>query len=43
LGSGIAGFGHLRGKQLLEDYDQKTDIYYERWSKTDSVYSLLEY
>ena len=27
----------------MEDYDQKTDIYYERWSKTDSVYSLLEW
>lgn len=26
----------------MEDYDQNTDIY-QRWSKTDSVYSLLEW
>jgi len=41
LGSGIAGFRHLRGVNLLEDYDQNTGVSYERWSKTDSVYSLL--
>ena len=28
---------------LLEDYDQNTGVSYERWSKTDSVYSLLEW
>ncbi len=37
------GFRHLRGETLLEDCDQNTDVYYERWSKTDSVYSLLEW